>query len=190
VDPEKLTPAEGDTSAPAPEGADLPGPSSGDETPDSQAEGDTSGDKGPVPQARFSEVARERTRLKKQNAELRDELRRKQVELAISEHYESDMALDRLHRRMFFEMVLDWDSCFDSDGALDTEILYQALWEFSENHLDGQPASQLCSGSSVPDCGDSDPWQHRGKPKGRDPYATRNSDNRDFLSKAYAKKDD
>jgi len=176
--------------APVPEGADLPKSSSGDETPDSQAGRDSSEGERYVPQARFSEVARERTKLKEQNAELRNELKRKQVELAISGHYEKHSALDPLHRRMFLEMVLDWDSCFDSDGVLDTEILYQALGEFSENHLDGQPASQPCSGSSVPDCGDSDPWQHRGKPKGRDPYATRNSDNRDFLSKAYAKKDD
>jgi len=189
VNKEKLTPAEGDTSAPEPKQESISEPSSGDETPDSQAGGDTSEDKGRVPQARFSEVARERTKLKEQNAELRNELRRKQVELAISECYEKPSALDPLHRRMFLEMVLDWDSCFDPDGVLVPEILIQALGEFSENHLDGQPASQLCGSGGAPYRGDSDPW-YRGESKGRDPYKTRNSDNREFLSKAYAKKDD
>ena len=192
---EKLTLAEGDTSAPEPKQESISEPSSGDETPDSQAGGDISEGRSYVPQARFSEVSRERTRLKGQNAELRNELRRKQIELAIAEKYEGPHRLDTLHRQMFISLVLDWNSVFDLDGVLDAEILHSALREFEAGHGDGYLISTLSgsgSGGNIsgggyqPGHGDSDPW---GEPEKRDPYATRKQANREFLSKAYSKED-
>jgi len=151
------TPVEGETSAPDPEQADTQETSTGDDTSDSQAGRDSSRW---VPRERFSEVSRERARLKEQIQTLRQEIQ----ELRVGE---------ALHRIGFSLVKPEYASFFEID-------LKSAVAKFQAEHPELVRVSQL-TGSGALDSGLED--------RGPDPFRTRKRDNRSYLSKAYGDKE-
>jgi len=166
------TPVEGETSAPDPEQADTQETSTGDDTSDSQAGRDSSRW---VPRERFSEVSRERARLKEQIQTLRQEIQELRVGEAL---HRIGFSLVKPEYASFFE--IDQERLFNPDGKIDLGYLKSAVAKFQAEHPELVRVSQL-TGSGALDSGLED--------RGPDPFRTRKRDNRSYLSKAYGDKE-
>jgi len=111
---------------PDPDRAENQDTSTADETANSQAGRDSSRW---IPRERFTEVSRERARLKEQTQELREELRRLKVENALNR---IGFQLIKPDYAQFFKV--DTERLFDPDGEVDLEYLKSAAATFQAEH--------------------------------------------------------